>query len=300
MKFKLRRYYLYYLGRVAAFLFTIIPLKIALSIASALGTLAFYALPRYRNLTIDNLKSAFGSEKSTVELKNIAKRVFQNLGKNAVELVNLPKFNKPSMARLDRFRNRKRLARAYEKVRGVIVLTAHFGSWELMAAALRENNYPGVTIGRRIYFKKYDDLLNKLRKSRDVEVIYRDESPRKMLKTLKQNWIVGIVADQDVDSVDGVFVNFFGRSAYTPTGPVILARASGAVLVPVFIIREGPWHTIAIEEPIDLADTGNKERDLIYNTQRWSNVVESYVRKYPEQWVWMHRRWKTREIKNEK
>ncbi len=294
MKFKLRRYYLYYLGRAAAFIFTMIPIKIALVIASALGTLAFHALPRYRNLTIDNLKSAFGAEKSGHELEDIAKRVFRNLGKDAVELVNLPKFNKARMDKSVRFRNRERLDKAYEKGKGVIVLTAHLGSWELMAAALRENNYPGVTIGRRIYFKKYDDFLNKLRKSRDVEVIYRDESPRKMLKTLKQNWIVGIVADQDVDSVDGVFVNFFGRSAYTPTGPVVLARASGAVIVPVFIVREGNGHTIAVEEPIELTNTGNRESDLIYNTQKWSDVVESYVRKYPDQWVWMHRRWKTK------
>jgi KDO2-lipid IV(A) lauroyltransferase len=129
-------------------------------------------------------------------------------------------------------------------------------------------------------------------------VIYRDESPRKMLKTLKKNWIVGIVADQDVDSVDGVFVNFFGHQAYTPSGPVALARASGAVLLPVFIIREGDGHTIAIDEPIELRDTDDKEADLIYNTQKWSNVVESYIRKYPDQWVWMHRRWKTKNNDN--
>jgi len=293
MKFKLRRYFLYYLGRAVAFIFTMIPIKVGLSIASVLGTLAFYALPRYRNLTITNLKSAFGNEKSDDELKNIAERVFQNLAKNTVELVNLPRFNKPVMDRFVGFRNRERLDAAYAKGKGVIVLTAHFGSWELMAAALRENNCPGVTIGRRIYFKKYDDFLNKLRRSRDVEVIYRDESPRKMLKTLKKNWIVGIVADQDVDSVDGVFVNFFGRQAYTPSGPVALARASGAVLLPVFIIREGDGHILAIDEPVELRDTGDKEADLIYNTQKWSNVVESYIRKYPEQWVWMHRRWKT-------
>ncbi|MDD5428236.1 MAG: lysophospholipid acyltransferase family protein [Candidatus Omnitrophica bacterium] len=294
MKFKLRRYFLYYIGRAVAFVFTLIPLRVGLAIASGVGTLIFHGLPRYRNLTIDNLRYAFGSEKSDEELKGIAKRVFQNLGKNAVELVNLPKFNKARMDKFVRFRNRERLDKAYEKGKGIIVLTAHFGSWELMAAALRENGCPGVTIGRRIYFKKYDDFLNQLRRSRDVEVIYRDESPRKMLKTLKKNWIVGIVADQDVDSVDGVFVNFFGRPAYTPSGPVVLARASGAVLLPVFIIREGNWHTIAVEEPVELADTGNKEADLISNTQKWSGVVESYIRKYPDQWVWMHRRWKTK------
>ena len=269
-------------------------MKVALSIASALGAVIFNALPRYRKLTIDNLRSAFGNEKSEDELKAIAKGVFQNLGKDAVELVNLPRFSKEWMRSYVRIKNRERLDAAYAKGKGIIVLTAHLGSWEVMAAALRDYDCPGVTIGRRIYFKKYDEFLNSIRRSHDVEVIYRDDSPRKMLKTLKQNWIVGIVADQDVDSVDGVFVNFFGRQAYTPTGPVTLAKVSGAVLLPVFIIREEYGHTLAIDEPIELRDTGDKEADLIYNTQKWSNVVESYVRKYPEQWVWMHRRWKTK------
>ncbi len=294
MKFKLRRYVLYYLGTALAFLIYLIPLRVGQAIASALGSVVYYLLPKYRNLTLDNLKMVFGNEKSDAEIKSIAKKVFQNLAKNAVEMVNLPKLNRKRMNRLVSFRNRERLDDAYKKGKGIIVLTAHFGSWELMAAALRENNYPGVTIGRRIYFHKYDEFLNRLRRSRDVEVIYRDESPRKILRTLKQNWIVGIVADQDVDSVDGVFVNFFGRPAYTPAGPVVLAKASGAVLLPVFIIREGAGHVIAIDEPVELTDTGNKENDLVSNTQKWSDVVESYVRKYPDQWVWMHRRWKTK------
>jgi Kdo2-lipid IVA lauroyltransferase/acyltransferase len=294
MKRRLRRYYLYYLGRTAAFLFTVIPLEIGLAIAALLGMAAFYALPRYRRLAIRNLKYAFGNEKTDAGLRKIAKAVFQNLARNAVELVNLPKFSKERLREYVRIANRERLDRAYEKGKGVIVLTAHFGSWEYMAAALREYDCPGVTIGRRIYFKKYDEYLNSIRKSHDVEVVYRDDSPRKMLKVLRQNWIVGIVADQDVDSVDGVFVNFFGHSAYTPSGPAALAKASGAALLPVFIIREKRGHALVIEEPVELVDTGNKEADIISNTQKWSDVVESYVRKYPEQWVWMHRRWKTR------
>ena len=128
----------------------------------------------------------------------------------------------------------------------------------------------------------------------DVNVIYRDESPRKILKVLKENRIVGIVADQDVESVEGVFVDFFGHPAYTPAGPAALARASGASLIPVLIMRENGKHSLVVEKPIELADTGDKEKDLVENTRRWSSVIESYIRKYPEQWVWLHRRWKTK------
>ena len=294
MKFKFRRYYLYYLARVGIFLFSLLPSKIGLFFGAKAGALAYYILPRYRKVALRNLELAIGAEKSKGELRGIARRVFENLGKNAFELVRFPKINETNIGCLVKLENADRLRRAFEKQRGVLIITAHIGNWELMAATLRLNNFPGVTVGRRIYFDKYDKYLNYLRKTHDVNVIYRDESPRKILKVLKDNRIVGIVADQDVDSVDGVFVNFFGAPAYTPSGPAILAKASGAPLIPVFIIRNNGTHTLFIEDPIELADTGDKEKDLVENTQRWSNVVESFIRRYPEQWVWMHRRWKTK------
>ncbi len=294
MKFKFRRYYLYYLGRFFALIFYIIPLGIGLRIAKILGRIAFWALPRYRNITIENLRIAFGGEKSEAEIRTIARKVFENLGKNAVELVNFPKINKRNFRKFVRLKNRAALDRAFEKGKGVIIITAHFGNWELLAAGFRLEGYPGVTVGRKIYFDRYDRFLNDLRKTHDVQVIYRDESPRKMLKVLKDNRILGIVADQDMDAVEGVFVDFFGHPAYTPTGPAALAKASGASLVPAIIVRKNGRHVLMVEEAVELADTGDKEKDLVENTRRWSSVIESYIRRYPEQWVWMHRRWKTK------
>ncbi|MCX5686284.1 MAG: lysophospholipid acyltransferase family protein [Candidatus Omnitrophica bacterium] len=296
MKFKVRRYLLYYLGRALAFLFCLMPLRAGLVIGGFLGRAAYHLLPEYRNITIDNLDLAFGKEKSPSEIKRIAKDVFRNLGKNAAELVNFPKINEKNIGDFVLLKNRQILDEAFRKGRGIIIITAHIGNWELMAAALRLNNYPGVTVGRKIYFDKYDKYLNYLRKTHDVNVIYRDDSPRKILKVLKENRIVGIVADQDVDSVEGVFVNFFGLAAYTPSGPAAIARATGAALIPVFIIRKNGRHELVIEEPIELVDTGDKPGDIIKNTQKWSDVIESYIRRYPEQWVWMHRRWKTKPV----
>ncbi|MFA6141814.1 MAG: lysophospholipid acyltransferase family protein [Candidatus Omnitrophota bacterium] len=294
MKFKLRRYYLYYLGRSLAFVFYLIPLNVGIHMAEALGRAAFNLLPKYRHLTINNLKAAFGSEKTEAEIQQIAKGVFINLAKSAAELVNFPKINESNIRDYVTLKNPEILDSAFSKGKGVIIITAHIGNWELMAAGLRLYGYPGVTVGRRIYFHKYDKYLNYLRKTHDVNVIYRDESPRKILKVLRENRIVGIVADQDVDAVEGVFIDFFGKSAYTPAGPAMIAAVSKASLVPVFIVREGSRHELIVEKPIELTDTGNKEEDLIKNTQKWSNVVESYIRKYPDQWVWMHRRWKTK------
>ncbi len=297
MKVRYRRYYLYYLARFAIFFFYLLPSNVGLFIAGKIGLLAYFILKEYRDITLRNLRGALGKERTEKELGRIARRVFENLSKNAFELVRSPRINTKNIDRIVEFENGEILDAAFAKGKGVIIITAHFGNWELMAATLRIKGYPGVTVGRRIYFDKYDRYLNRLRRSKDVNVIYRDESPRKILKVLKGNRIVGIVADQDVDSVEGVFVDFFGMSAYTPAGPAALAKVSGAALIPVFIVRKNGRHTLVIEKPIELDDTGDKDKDVVSNTQKWSSVVESYIRRYPEQWVWMHRRWKTKEKK---
>lgn len=294
MKFKLRRYYLYYLARVSAFKVYLLPRSVSLALARIAGLGAFFLAVKYRNIALDNLRSAFGPIKSDAEIEKIARGVFINIAKNAVELVNLPKISASNIDSLVSIEGRGILDGELAKGRGVIVVTGHIGNWELMPVTLRIKGYAGAVIGRRIYFDRYDGYLNSLRKVHGVEIIYRDDSPRKILKVLKSNGVLGIVADQDVDSVDGVFVEFFGRSAYTPLGPVALAKATGASLIPAFMIREGHGHKLIFEKPVELIDTGNKDADGAENTKRWSNVVEAYIRKYPEQWVWMHRRWKTK------
>jgi len=295
MKFKIRRYVLYYLARCLAFLVYIIPVSIALTLADIIGLLAFWVARKYAKITLENLRSVFGTEKTDKEIRRIAIQVFKNIAKNAVELVRFPKISKANIDSLLKFEGREILDRELLRGKGIVVVTGHIGNWEMMAITLRIKGYPGVAVGKRIYFHKYDEYLNNLRRYHDVNIVYRDDSPRKILKVLKSNGIVGIVADQDVDSVEGVFIDFLGRKAYTPAGPAVLAKATGASLVPVVMIRDGSKHRLIVNEPIELVDTGNREADVVANTQRWSYVLESYIRKYPDQWVWMHRRWKTKE-----
>jgi KDO2-lipid IV(A) lauroyltransferase len=294
MRFKYRRYYLYYLGRIGAFLVYLLPMRAASAVAALLGRCAFYILPKYRKLTVDNLTRAFAGEKTPDQVRRIAVKVFENLGRNAAEIINFPKITKQNVDRFVKIEGMETVDASFARGKGTIILAAHFGNWELTGLVFRIKDYPGQTIGKKIYFHKYDKWLNSLRRAQDINVIYRDESPRKMLKVLKENKILGIVADQDVDSVDGVFVKFFGMDAYTPIGPVALAKVTGASIIPVFVVREGSKHRFVVEKPVELIDTENKDADMIANTQRWSDVVESYIRRYPEQWVWMHRRWKTR------
>jgi len=294
MKRKLRRNIIYYLLRIAAFILILFPLHIGLYIGFILGRLVYYMVAKERSKTIANLKLAFGKEKSEAEIRRIARQVFENLGKNLIELINFPKINKSNIDKLIENKGLHKIDKALAGKKGLIILPSHFGNWELLGAYLTTKGYRGPVIARRVRFDKFDRLLNKLRAGKNVEVIYRDESPKKILKVLKKGGMIGVLADQDVDSVEGVFVDFFGELARTPTAPVALALATGAPILPCFLIREGNRRKCVIEDPIKLDITGNRGRDILVNTEKWSKVLESYIRKYPSQWVWMHRRWKTR------
>ena len=296
MKYKFRRYVLYYLARVFAYLICFFPLTIARPIGGLLGRIAFRALPRYRKITLANLGAAFGRENTPVQIAAIAEKVFENLGRVGAELLNFPKINRGNIDRIVDIIGLENLNAALGSGKGVILVTGHIGNWELLALAIKLKGYKGAVIARRIYFDKYDKFLNFLRGVHDVDVIYRDDSPKKILKVLKDNGIIGILADQDVDSVDGVFVNFFGQPAYTPSGPAALAAASGARILPCYIAREGRAHKLFIDDALSLDDTGDRQSDLVSNTKKWSNRIEAYISRNTAQWVWMHRRWKTKDI----
>ncbi|MFH1594368.1 MAG: lysophospholipid acyltransferase family protein [Candidatus Omnitrophota bacterium] len=292
MKIKTRRYYLYYLAAIGVLLINLLPLRFALYLADLAGRIAFFAAKKDRQRAIDNLSRAF-PEKKDLEIEQIAKRVFSNLCKNAIELVCIRKFDKKNLERWYKAEGFEKVLRACEKGKGVLMLTAHVGNWELMPFYYVWKKIICHAIARHIYFDRYDKFIANVRSYIGVNVIYRDESPKKILKTLKRNELIGILADQDVDSVDGVFVDFFGRPAYTPKAPVALAMASGASFIPCFLIREKNCHKLIVDEPIVFENKSSKEETIRFYTQKWSKVLESYIRRYPDQWVWMHNRWKT-------
>ena len=273
----------------------LLPFRVGYSFGGSLGKAAFWVLAHERAKTMSHLQMAFGSEKSNAELLKIGQGVFEHYGKMCAEFILIDKI----IARFDEFVSTsgvENLDNALRAGKGAVLAVAHFGNWEIMGGFHALKGYPLTVIARKIYFEKYDRYLVALRKKMKVETIYRDESVRTMLLTLRKNRLLGFVVDQDVDSVDGVFVNFFGRPAFTPIAPVRFALASGAPIIPAFIIRDGMRHRVIVEPPIDLVQTGNKEEDVRVNTQKWVDVQERYIRRYPELWVWNHRRWKTQSL----
>jgi KDO2-lipid IV(A) lauroyltransferase len=295
-RFFVKKIFLYIIARIAAAGVFVLPMRLGVFLGGKLGVLLFFLLKKQRLLTIENLTSAFGAEKSEKEIYNTAKAVFRNLGKNAAEFINFPKINSKNIDRLVETDGFEKIDRALAEKKGCIILSCHLGNWELSAAYASLKGYPANAIARPLRDERFDRLVNGYRASKGIGIISRDSSFKKIVGILKSNQMVGILPDQDIDSVEGVFVNFFNRRAYTPAGPVLLSMVSGAPIIPIFCIRQNGKHKFIVEEPIKLEITGDKEKDILINTQKWSDVTERYIRKYPEQWVWMHRRWKTQSV----
>lgn len=297
MKVKLHRYVLYGLLLVLSACLRQLPLSWVSVFGKWIGLLSYFLLGRERKRALLHLSWAFGKEKTQKEIRALTKRIFANLGRNFTEWQKMPALTSQEIQARVEVQNFEVITEALKKGKGVIFLTAHLGNWEWSASYVSSLGYPVHVLAKRIYFEPYNQFLTSLRRSHNVEIIYQDDSPKKILKVLAQNEVLGVLPDQDVDKVNGVFVPFFGKEAYTPTGPVALAMASGAALIPAFIVRGKKKFKLIFEEPLEIKRTGNKEEDLKRHTLEWTQILERYIRKYPDQWVWMHRRWRTQKNK---
>jgi KDO2-lipid IV(A) lauroyltransferase len=223
----------------------------------------------------------------------MAKQCFENLGKTVVEFMQFPRLDSKQIQRYVTFEGTEHVQQALAHGKGAIILTGHFGNWELLAASISATIAPLTPIVRELRSPRLNALVSSYREKAGYATIDRDTDVRPALRCLKRNELLGIVADVDT-AVSGVFVDFFGRHAYTPYSPVAIALKTGASILPTFIIRQpdGSHHAI-IEPPLALKRTHAKEKDLVVNTQTFTKIIESYIRRYPTQWIWMHRRWNT-------
>ena len=272
--------------------FMLFPFSVGFAFGGFIGRLCYHLLTKERQKMHRHLKLAF-PEKSDEEIQKIAKANFEHYGQTLAELSLIDKIL-PHINDIVRTTGFHHFPDAY-KNEGAIVLVAHFGNWELMAGYGTANGHPMTVIAREIYYEKYNQLLVGLRNKLGVKTIYRDNSPKEMLRAFKQSKVLVIVGDQDVEDLDGVMVDFFGRPAHTPVAPVRFAQVTGASIVPAFLIREGRKHHLVVEPPIRVPKESNTPEDIKRFTQQWVSLQEKYIRQYPHLWVWNHKRWKTAE-----
>ena len=267
------------------------PRKVALSLGALLGSVAYRFASEQRALAEKNLNLSLELKDGT-SAKRIVRRCFRNLGKNLIEFIRFPHTSSEKNREIVTFEGKTHIDGALAEGKGAIILTGHFGNWELLAASLVEQVAPLTPIARRLRSQRLDALISGWRRAAGYSTIDRDSAARDILRCLNRNELIGVLADVDT-SVDGVFVDFMGRPAHTPYSPVAIALKTGAAVLPTFIIRQpDDSHRVVVEPPLNLKRTGDRDRDFIINTQMFTEIIESYVRRYPEQWIWMHERWK--------
>ncbi len=284
----------------------LLPRKVSMRLAAVLGALAFRCMKEERHKTINNLTIAYGGEKNIAEIAAMARDVWINLGKSGTEFAIKLGQEKPEEFFKDlEVRGIEHLQKAMGKGMGILGLVSHMGCWEAIALSLPMLDIPTYAIGKRLGNEQLNALLFESRGKKGVQTLARGSSYKTILRTLKENNLIGILIDQDTE-VRGVFVDFYGKPAYTPIGAAMLAMDSGAPVLPIFYLKkEDDTYVFVVEKEIPLVMTGNRRLDMEENTCRFHEVIEKYIQKYPTQWVWMHNRWKTtpemvKEKKNEK
>ncbi len=266
----------------------------AFKLFEKLGQFSYYVISDVRNKMIAHLTIAFGDQKSAKAIRKMAKETFVNLGRNAVDAIRLPIYSLKDLEKIVVAEGLDGLDRIRAEGRSIILITGHVGSWEVMAGYIAMKGYPLYVVGARLYDPRLDRLLLKMRKSGGYINIPRGGSTKYLLQILNRPNLLGLLIDQDTD-VAGTFVDFFGKSAYTPVGPVILAEKTGAALVPIFIKLDQTYtHRMEILPEFKMTLTGDKRKDATRNTQGLTKIIEDFIRTVPTQWVWMHERWKTR------
>jgi Kdo2-lipid IVA lauroyltransferase/acyltransferase len=286
---------LYFFVRFLIFFSNLLPRKVWLSFCGWLGKIAYAVSPKPRERAIYHLGLAFGGEKSTKEIIALSKQVFVMLGKNggdilrSLQVKNLDDLNKFLVTH-----GLENYEKAFAKGKGVMFLTSHLGAFDLQITnmALRGLN-PNI-VGTALKDERLNELLWQYRNAYGAIAIERGKESVRLFKALKSGGSIAILIDQDT-KVKSRFVDFFGMKASTPIGATILALRTGAAVVPTYIYLDSDEkQQMHILPEIPLVITGDEETDLLVNTQNFTNFTEQIVREHPEQWVWMHERWKTR------
>jgi len=274
---------------------SLLPRPAAIGLGRTMGFRALHLARRDRGRSIEHIRLALGAEKTPSEIRTIARRAFMNLGAAAFELASMAgRAPEKILALFDEMEPgsiEELIGRIKE--RGAVLVSGHVGNWELFGGWLAARGVPLEVVGRRIYHEPINRIIAALRAKMSVPLHYQDSSIRALARRLKEKKALGILADQDVRRIAGVFVDFFGRAAYTPTGPAVLSILTGAPLYFLASVPIGKSHGVVCRR-IELQDSGDREEDIKENTRRWTAQLEELVRLHPANWVWMHRRWRTR------
>jgi KDO2-lipid IV(A) lauroyltransferase len=288
---KIRHLYIYNILRFLVFFFRIIPRGFALFLGNIIGIAVYNLSKEARRISCENVELIFPGIKNNGHKKSLVVQNFMKTGKNLAETLRLGKFKNGRLDRIVKIRNGSNINKLLDRGKGLIVITAHLGCWELIPAYFSQKGFTVNVIVREVYDKNVDRVINNIRKAFGVRIIDKNRSPIVALKRLLRGEAIGVLMDQNTKR-NCVSIDFLGRKANTPIGPAYLAMRTGAAVVPVAIHRlKDNSHLLEVGEEVLIKKSSNQTRDILENTKRCSKAIESFIMSYPQEWVWFHKRW---------
>jgi KDO2-lipid IV(A) lauroyltransferase len=273
----------------------VMPRALSRAFAMGLAQVVYLLHFRLRQVGMRNLEMVF-PEKSVAERRRILRGVFTSLGRQLAELCQFPKYTPENIDEVVVYDALENYGRAYAQKKGVLFLTAHFGGWELSAFAHSLHGHWLHIVMRPMDNQYLDQLLQQYRTMHGNKTVAKDDFVRGLLAAMRAGETVGILMDTNMTPPQGIFVDFFGIPACTASGLARIALRTNAAVVPGFTIWDSDLqkYRLRFDPALELIRTGDLEADIAANTQIFTKVIEDYVRRYPDQWLWVHRRWKTR------
>ena len=271
------------------------PRGVARAIGALVGRVALLCTPRLRRAGHLNLQLAF-PQKTEAEREQILRKLYRNLGWLLAEFCQMPHYTPEMTQSFIRYEGLEHYLAARERGKGVLVLTGHLGAWELSSFYHSLMGYPMSIVIRRLDNALVDDLVNHIRCLHGNQVLHKDDFARGLLAAMRRGETVGILMDTNMTPPQGAFVDFFGHLACTGSGMARVAIKTGAQVLPGFLLWEEATqqYVLRFGAPLTLPISDDVEADTLAHTALFTKVIEDYIRQYPDQWLWVHRRWKTR------
>jgi len=271
------------------------PRPLARAAGITLARLVYLAHRRLRRIGMKNLAIAF-PEKTTARRRRILRQLFTGLGRQLAEFCLFPRYTRENLARVAVYDGFENFETARSRGQGVLFLTAHLGGWEIGSFVHSLHGHTMNIVIRSLDNPHLNALVDGYRTLHGNRTFEKQDFARSLLGAMKEGETVGILMDTNMTPPQGVFADFFGVPACTASGLARVALHTGAAVVPAFTIWDAALrrYRIRFDPALELERSGDDEADAVANTARFTQVIENYVRQYPEQWLWVHRRWKTR------
>jgi Kdo2-lipid IVA lauroyltransferase/acyltransferase len=273
----------------------LLPRPLARAKGIALGLLVYLVHRRLRRVGMRNLQMAY-PQMSRRERRRILRHEFVSLGRQLAEFCLFPRYTRENVGQVVVYDGFENFERAYARGKGVLFLTAHLGAWELSAFAHSLHGHPLSIVMRSLDNPYVDRLVERYRTLHGNRTVDKDDFVRGLLSAMRAGETVGILMDTNMTPPQDVFVDFFGIPACTASGLARIALRTDAAVVPGFTVWDAKLrkYILRFDPAVELIRTGDDQRDVVANTARFTSIIEEHVRRYPDQWLWVHRRWKTR------